>query len=722
MIDLTGVSHHQAMEDIVEVLCNKTQNTDKGFFRAEVAFFLGKMASCMRTVIVTKDRGEIPVNIYALALANSGYGKGHSVNIMEVDFLGGFKKTFVESTMPVVADKNLWAIANRRALMVVPPMDPQDSYNKTVKSYERCGAYPFTFDSGTPEGVKQLRQKLLMAEAGSINLQIDEIGSKLLSNTDVLTVFLELYDQGLVKQKLVKNTNDNERDEEIDGKTPTNMLLFGTPVKLFDGSDTENEFYSFLETGYARRCLFGWGLPIKRAMHQMTPKEIFEHLTSPANSQIVDKWATHFTHLADPTKFGCKIIVEDDVAIKLLEYKVQCDEIAEKLPDHEEIRKAELSHRYFKALKLAGAYAFVDESLEVEMDHLLQAIKLVEESGEAFSLILSREKTYVKLAKYIATCGNEVTHADLHEALPFYKQSGAARNELMTLATAWGYKQHILIRKSFVDGIEFFRGETLEKTSLDELIISYSDHWAYNYLTERVPFSKLHLLTQAPDMHFANHHFANGHRADEHALPGFNCVVVDVDHGTPLATAVDLLKDYKFLMYTTKRHTPEANRYRVIIPVNYKLELDTEEYREFMINFMKWLPFEVDEQAKDRSRKWQTFDKGQFLYNQEGEILDALRFVPKTQKNEQFQQEYRAIESLSNLERWFAQRIAQGNRNNNMLKFAMALVDGGMNLMDVEKAVYAFNDKLNPALPRQEIAGTIMKTVAKRYVKPAPAP
>jgi hypothetical protein len=717
MIDLTGVSHHPAMEDIVSVLCNKTQNTDKGFFRAEVAFFLGKMASCMRTVIVTKDRGEIPVNIYALALANSGYGKGHSVNIMEVDFLGGFKKRFIETTMPVVADKNLWAIANKRAVSVVPSMNPQEAYDKVLAIYNRTGAYPFTFDSGTPEGVKQLRHKLLMADAGSINLQIDEIGSKLLANTDVLTVFLELYDQGLVKQKLVKNTNDNERDEEIDGKTPTNMLLFGTPVKLFDGSDTENEFYSFLETGYARRCLFGWGQPIKRAMHQMTPREIFEHLISPANSQLVDKWATHFSNLADPAKFGCKIIVEDDVAIKLLEYKIQCDEIAEKLPDHEEIRKAELSHRYFKALKLAGAYAFVDESLEVEMDHLLQAIKLVEESGEAFSLILSREKTYVKLAKYIATCGTEVTHADLHEALPFYKQSGSARNELMTLATAWGYKQHILIRKSFVDGIEFFRGETLEKTNLDELIISYSSHWAYNYLADRAPFTKLHLLTQTADQHFANHHFVNGHRADEHVIPGFNCIIIDVDHGTPLATAVDLLKDYKFMMYTTKRHTPEANRFRVILPINYKLELDTDEYREFMINFMKWLPFEVDEQAKDRSRKWQTFDKGQFLYNEEGEILDALRFVPKTQKNEQFQQDFRAIESLSNLERWFAQRIAQGNRNNNMLKFAMALVDGGLNLMDVEKAVYAFNDKLTPGLPRQEIAGTIMKSVAKRYIK-----
>lgn len=31
MIDLTGVSHHPAIEEIVDVLCNKTQNTDRGF-------------------------------------------------------------------------------------------------------------------------------------------------------------------------------------------------------------------------------------------------------------------------------------------------------------------------------------------------------------------------------------------------------------------------------------------------------------------------------------------------------------------------------------------------------------------------------------------------------------------------------------------------------------------------------------------------------------------
>ena len=412
MIDLTGVTHHPVIDEIVDVLCNKTQNTDKGFFRTEVAYFLGKMAANQRVAVVTKDRGEIPVNIYALALATSGFGKGHSVSVMETEFTQGFKKRFLEDTMPTISEKHLNDLANDRAIR--NGSDFQEEIDKLGSEYRRAGAYAFTFDSGTAPAVKQLRHKLLLANCGSINLQIDEIGSNLVGNVEVLNLFLELYDQGQTKQKLTKNTAENTRSEELDGKTPTNMLLFGTPAKLLDGGQTEEQFYSFLETGYARRCLFGWGTHDRKAFHSQTPEEIYKRLIQPTNSMSVQKWSNHFHKLADPTMYGWKISVEDDVAIKLMEYKIACEKAADTMADHEEIRKAELSHRYFKALKLAGAYAFVDESSEVTIDHLMQAILLVEESGESFKLILNREKPYVKLARYMAAVDTDVTHADLH--------------------------------------------------------------------------------------------------------------------------------------------------------------------------------------------------------------------------------------------------------------------------------------------------------------------
>jgi len=720
MIDLTGVKHHPAIDEIVEVLCNKTQNTDKSFFRVETAYFLGKMASSMRATIVTKDRGDIPVNIYALALATSGYGKGHSVHVIENEFCRGFKKRLMEDTLPLKAEEHLWKLANERALR--HNTDPQVEYDALNNDYRRSGAYPFTFDSGTSPAVKQLRHKLLLADAGSINLQIDEIGSNLISQTEVLNLFLELYDQGIVKQKLVKNTVDNQRGEDLDGKTPTNMLLFGTPIKLFDGSSTEEQFFSFLEIGFARRCFFGAGQQDRRAYNTMTPAEIYANSILPQNNTAIQKWSQHFHKLADPGMFGWRMELPDDVAIQLLTYKFACEEAAEAMPEHEEIKKAELGHRYFKALKLAGAFAFVDESLEIEMSHLMSAILLTEESGAGLSKILSREPTYVKLARFMAQTTHEVTHADLMESLPFFKKGAGARNEMMSLAIAWGYKQHIIIKKSYGENsIEFFKGETLRETDIDKMQITYSPHWAYHNQTEEAPFSDLHEVTQAmqPDgepYHWANHAFKNGHRSEENTVPGFNLIVIDVDGGVKLPVAHELLKEVKFMTYTTKRHTEDEHRFRLILPINYYLELDGDEYKEFMNAIMSWLPFKTDPGANQRSKKWETFN-GSYHYNMDGAIFDALPFIPKTSRNESWRKDFSQIENMDNLERWFAGQMTQGQRNNQMIRYALALVDTGMNFMEVQNQVLSFNSKLSQKLTETEIMNTIMQTVAKHLAK-----
>lgn len=71
-MDLSKVSHNPCLEELTNLICTKTQNTDTGFFHVEIAYFLTKLASCMRAYIETKDRGDIPINMYALCLATSG--------------------------------------------------------------------------------------------------------------------------------------------------------------------------------------------------------------------------------------------------------------------------------------------------------------------------------------------------------------------------------------------------------------------------------------------------------------------------------------------------------------------------------------------------------------------------------------------------------------------------------------------------------------------------
>lgn len=618
----------------------------------------------------------------------------------------------MEDTLDLISEKNLKDKAEQ--LAIKKAIDSSLARANVDAEVQKTGPYIFTFDSGSTPAIKQLREHILLRSIGALNLQIDEIGSNLVSNVEALNSFLELYDKGKIKQKLIKTSSDNARTKDIDGCSPTNMLLFGTPTKLLDGGYVEDNFYSFLETGYARRCLFGFGKRDLTANATLTAAELFQKLTSPQNNAIIKKWSYQFWKLADPSKYKWRMYMEDATAIELVQYKMDCERAAELLPEHMAIKKAEMSHRYFKALKLAGALAFVAESEEITMDHLKQAIKLVEESGGSFDQILTRETSYMKLAKFIAQSGMELTHADLNEKLPYYKTGVAARTELMTMAIAWGYNHNIIIKKRVQEGVEFIKGETLQETDLNKCIVSYSTDFATGYQPDEAPFDQLYKMTQASGIHWCNHHFVDQHRKEENAIPKFNIVALDVDGTVSLQQAQELLKDYKYLMYTTKRHTATENRFRIVFPINYTLKMSSEEYRDFINNIIKWLPFDTDPGANQRARKWLSNDKGIYFYNN-GKLLDATPFIPNTRKNDTFQKNYRKVENLDALGRWFVQRIEEGNRNNQLIKYALALKDSGLTLDQVIERVLGLNEQISNPLTRQELDNTIFKSVAKKF-------
>lgn len=710
--DVTSYTHNATAEKIVKILCNKTQNSDPLFFRVLTSYQLTKLASMMRISIDTHERGNIPINMYAINLGSSGLGKGHSMSILEEQLLKGFRDKFIGETFPEVSEINLNKIINQRA--VKKGTNPDDEEVKVRKEFEQTGAILFNFDSGTTAAIKQMRHKLLMADAGAMSLEIDEIGSQLLSNVEVLNAYLELFDVGRIKQKLVKNTSENIRSEDIEGRTPTNMLLFGTPSKLLNGGKTEDELMSFLEAGYGRRCFFGYSKPSSKNL-KLTPKEVYDMMTDTNLSADIISLAQQFRDLADPQHFQKTLKLTRAVTEMYLGYKIECEQYASSLPEHKEIEKAEVSHRYFKSLKLAGAYAFIDGADYITEDHLKSAIKLAEESGKAFNVILNRDRNYVKLAKYIAQADTDLSPVDLVEELPFYKGSASQKDELMRLAIAWGYKHHIIIKKLYSDGIEFYRGEALKETDLDNIILSYSDDIVKNYCNTTPPFKKISKLLQLENKHWVNHHLKDGYRDDEHIVPGFNTVVFDIDSGNvPPEAAHKLLEDYVHYIYTTKRHTENEPRYRIVMPISHEIQLNRVEFREMMQSLYEWLPLDADTQTGQRSRKWLTH-KGTEFYNGEGEILNIFKFIPKTSKNEEYKKSLLDTQSLTNLERWFVNHTGQGNRNGQLLKYAMLLVDSGADFATVQTKVTELNNKLDTPLEADEINKTIMQTVSKSY-------
>lgn len=696
---------HPLSEQIIELLCEKTQNNNHQFFRTIIPFYFGLMATSMRGEITGFQQRPIPLNIYAMCLSPSGSGKGNSNAFLEEFILGKFKKVFLNDTLPFYAQMNLEALALDRSAK--NKTDYSEELANIQREYELVGTYLFSFDSATTPAIKQQRHKLLLAGAGALNFICDEIGTNLLGQSDVLNTFLELYDLGLIKDKLIKNTAENKRLVPMEGTTPANMLLFGSPSKLLDGGSTEDYLFQMLETGYARRCLFSYAREVEKL--DVTVEELIENLLGNQNSALAESINNKLGLLADKTNMNRKVELLPDSLKKLMQYKLDCEKKARKYRETEAIKRIELEHRYFKVLKLAGIYAWLDQA-NIDTTHIDYAISLVELSGTEFERFATKEQPHVKLANFIANSPNRVSLSDLTLNLPYFKGTKQAKDEMLTLAIAYGYQNNIVIKRDVEDDIVFYTGETLQKTDLSKLILSGSEHYAYNYDPQTVAWDDIDALGSTNDYNWCNHTFADEHRSEQNVIPGFNLLVLDVDTGFPLEAAKKVFEGLTAMFYTTKRHTEAENRYRIVLPLSHVLYLNKEDYRTFVDSIIDSLPFEVDRASNQRSKKWSTH-RGE-VHKLEGDLFDVLPFIPRTKKNE-YRLNKKTSGELDRLESWFAE-TKTGSRNNQLFAYGCVLVEQGLNLFTITEKVRTLNSKLEFPLSEEELNTTVLASLARR--------
>lgn len=710
---LDGVDHHPVLEQVVDIVTARIQNDDRPFFRNLAIYHMGVCASSMRASVDSEVFGQSPVNVFNIALGSSGVGKGFCTRLMEDHIMKGFRKRFLDVTMPELREQNVNRMASSRAGRKGTEEDAE--IELLEKQIRECGAYQFAFDGGHESAIKQLRQGIQIANCGALNLVVDEIGSNLEKSADPMKVYLELYDRGQIKDKLLKNSADNTRYDPLDQDTPANALLFGAPDDIFAGGPTEDNFYNFLRNGYGRRTLFA----LAREQDAQEDADIVglydemaNHLQQFVNTPLVDI----FTDLADTSRINWTISMPRSVGIQCLAYKKHCEFRAKKMGHNQgdHIGPTEMRHRHSRAIKIAGIYAFVDGASTMLETHFKAAVKLMEESGNAFGKILNRPMAHQRLAHYIADSETSLTYAEMREQLPYMPKTMGGTKEIMTLATAYGYKNNIVIKKTFDDGVDFFTGESLAETDLDGLIISHSDQMAKDYYVDLAPFDQLDMLAQAPNRHFCNHSFKANYRNKDNVLPGFNCIIFDVDGSISLEGACDLMKEFTFVAYTTKSHTEEVNRFRMIIPTNYKLEMSRPDYMEFMKAVHDWLPFKLDPGGSEPERKWRTNPHAKVVNNKTDQLFDVLPFIPKTTRNEEHMRRQEELKDLDSLERWVAQRWEEGGRNNVMLRYTMCLVDDGMDYDEVRKRTILFNNSMSTPLTEDELLNTVLKTAAQR--------
>ena len=698
---------HARQEELVDIMCAKTGSDDRSFFRVMVAYKFAEMATNMRATGAFAGTTGIPSNMYALDLAPSGYSKNASMNLLEKNIFNGFKDVFMTKAMSEISEASLMSLAGEyESLMGI---EAGEALRKIQKEYLALPKYLYSFGSSTPEGFKAMRAKLSMAGIGATSNVIDEIGSNLQGNQETMTVQLEAYDMGQSKQKLIKVDSNSD----MRGSVPSNLFAFGTQSKLLDGCTIEKQFFDMLETGYARRFIVGFVENTARET-EITAEEMYDSVTNPMIDTKLLTHSKYYADLADPSMYNKEFGMSKDVTIKLMSYRIECDKLAETLKDHEEILKAVIKHSYWRALKVAIAYAFVDNESEITEEILDNAIALSEDGIRAFRAMLKREKPYEKLAKYISDVGKKVTQVDLVEDLVFYRGSEVQKREMMNLAVAYGYNNNIIIKRTIKDDIEFLEGEKLKEVDVEHISCSWSTNITEGFKPAINSFEKIHQLVSAKGFHYCSHNFKDGYRNKDNAIKGFDLLMLDVDSGLNIEICKTLLKDYTYLISTTKRHTEDNNRFRIIMPMSHRLELDKDEYSKFMENVFEWLPFDSDEQTKDISRKWESH-AGDYFYN-EGKQIDVLPFIPDTPKEVTYKARAGLYHGVEHLQRWFLMNKKEEDygRNNMCRDYALALFDDGMNSDNIRHSLHSFNSRLNNPISEKELESTVMKTVLRK--------
>lgn len=715
----------QWLDDMLNIVKNKSSGgnlMDDHFYLTLINNKLSQIASNMRVSFEHYDGGTIPANFYSFLLATSGASKGKTNSTLENLFFNEFKNRFAE----LFKDRsklNRQLLAENRSIKEGMPED--QALAAINKRYFELPKYLYTYNDATEAGFKAIREKLTIASLGAVSVELDEIGINMHKVEEFLSSILEVYDVGKLKQKLIKM--DSSEDTVA---IPASFLSFGTGSTLLDGGEMEKKFNNLLRQGMSRRCGFSFteqSVTNNETLEDFDPLSVLLNANSTEDNSTATKISDRFYRLADEAMIETKLTASKDIWSQVLVYKRTCEIEAAKLSEFDDLEAANLAHSYWVMTKLMAIYAFADGSNTMEQPHFDRALAYIENSKANFKALVKRKTNFERIATFITSSSGDLTRFDLIESLPFFKSgTKQGKEEMLDLAQSYAATHNMVIKHTVKEGIDYYSGSKLDEVDTNKISLSWSTDITERFETVVGKWEDLH---QVPKMkNYSNHSYKKGvnnknievagYRNKENAIPGFNLVILDIDSGVDIKTAIAILEGQKFLISTTRSHQVLKNgetrdRYRIFLPMKYRLNMDPDEFSQFMANIMEDFPIECDEACKDISRFYFPNKNAEHWYG-EGELFDPSDYIPDTKVNNDRVTRNLEIGDLSLLEKHFIKKMKKGGRNNELLKYAMVLVDAGENYENIEDRLMTLNRKTKEPMTQREISTTILKTVRKK--------
>jgi len=680
------------IDDIVEILAGKDNNDDVTHYMSMLGLFgISTITNNIRmTVTVPTDNSRVSANMYGFGVAGSGIGKSRSFGYQE-DLL--LKK----------ADNWIKEESEKRLEVA----DPFDLENITKLTNEGVTIAPI-FKSATDSGIGALRSIMDVIGLYGVNIAVDEIGSTILKEYEMLSdTLLNAFDKGIVKPNLRRTTGV----KSVKNSIPHSTILFGSPTLLFEGSEAvEKALTALLEAGWNRRTLYAV-VESKTNHYVLNNDGRTKTLIDFVSNRLLDMAKKYIEQ---------SLCFNSEAAEEYKRYEKECRLSSEQFGHFDTLKTVYTQNKHWLSLKLSAIICASELAPEITLEHFNKAKSIVNTSFEHMVKITNRPQKYELVVDYLLDENKEESEYTLTQKLPFYKDIKGKR-QFLELMKGYAFENNITLMIQDKHNVTFYSAKGREKVDLDKpLLFSYSLDITEDYFcNDDILWKDFHkIICSDKGACYSAHCFTDGYRNKANTIEGFTLVILDFDGGVSIDMAKLLFKDYTYLLATTKSHQIEKHgvvddRFRLILPMSNKLELESEQYSKFYQALLDDLPVEADGAVKDTSRFFFSAS-GEHWYN-EGELFDATKYIPNTQEAEIYTKQGNALakKNINGIGQYILRNETSG-RNNQLIKYSLLLMDKGYTHDETKDEILKLNKQFSSPLAESEIKRTIFKTIERK--------
>jgi len=661
------------------------------------------------SVVVNKKKRKLVLghnsmllNYYGLVFAKSNSGKSYILNLL--------LKMFDDKAY---ADM-LLSLFNQRTAEL-----PNGDQGETALQRKFIKAFPPIKKDSTTQAIHKAAEAIGTAAHtnGSFNIYSDEFFAN--ASEPILDMLVEGHD-GIYKAPMIKGKKDEDFLEynDIEGLT-TNVLGLSSVAAIMKDQKKLSGFIGEMERAWFKRSFVYFNDAFK-------PEARDEQLIECPELSIELKYLFDMSREA-VSECPVEVTLSDEVMVLFNEKR------KEYINGTNTSRFAGLLDIY-KTCKLAGILATANSRTTIDNEDWDRAVKFDAESFRHSEDFCSLEHPHIRVFAEISK-GTQNEHELVESGImPGAKNK---RADILELVNQLAYKKN----KRFViagEKIRKFSVVDLEVNKLDKMILSTSSRISkkpemeIDFRSQEVPFfggdmSVEGLLKSKVQSYCLNHFEAtdkapNGHRKKEYVIPGQNCIAWDLDEGMTLKEAKETLKDYVYLMYTTKSHQKDKNgiicdRFRILMPTKTVFYVNPEEHKGLYENLSVVLNIpSYDVATKNQGRLWYVNPDCEIHKNENGILLDVRMAIPETETSEPIMPNIKALEAnidddemsrrIFGMQKFVLMNGIAGARNSMIFRMAKFAKEIGADT----SVVFETNSMLVEPLPETEVQ-TIIRNV-----------